>query len=421
MSAERLRAAAYDVLTSGNPARARVMAEALLDRDPEDPLALRIGLEAAMQMDDNAAAADYGRRLWRLAETDADRAAVARLTALALARDERYAAAQIWLRRAAQNATTDEVSAEIARNYAQVRRANPVQLDFGLSLAPSNNVNGGSSADTVLLFGFLELDLSEDAKALSGWDYAANASLSWRIAEGERSLTRLAFGVDVDGYILSDESAERAPDHDPGDWLLTAVDLTLDHRWVSGPEEARGLSGVQAQVSASALGGEDYARARSLSYWHTAPLGEDDSLRIRLTAGQTEYRRIDTIADRASAEVQWNHVWEQGITGVSVGYGEAWSERDDYSYESTQLGVYHDFGSLTEGLSLSMSLTHEDRTYRTGREDSTIAFGATARLDTVEFYGFVPKLSLTARQTESSFDRYDIDTITTGFSFDSAL
>ncbi|KPP84984.1 MAG: Protein of unknown function (DUF560) [Rhodobacteraceae bacterium HLUCCA08] len=416
---DTLRGAAVTVLNAGNPVRARTMAEALLHRDAEDRTALSVAMQAALGMEDNAAAAEFGRRLWNRADAPEDRFQVARLTALALARDDRFTAAQLWLRRAAQSAPDEAARAEIATNYRTVRQANPVHWDFGLSLAPSSNVNGGSSADTILLFGVIELELSEDAKALSGWDYMADAKVTWRLSRADRSLTLLGFGLAVDGYWLSDDSRARAPDFDAEDWRLIDADLTLDHRWV--PTGTARLAGIQAELSATTLGGDGYANSLTLAHWRDFRLGENDSLHLQAALGRTEYVQSDTLADRAAINLQWTHDWHAGVTALSLGHGEIWSDRDDFSYVSNVIAIDHDFGALTEAVSVSVNLSQEHRDYDTGRTDRTIALGSMLSFDTAEVYGFIPQLSVTARQTESSFDRYDSTTLSTRFSFTSAF
>lgn len=80
-----------------------------------------------------------------------------------------------------------EVAANIGRYMAAIRDAKTVSYNFGIAIAPDSNLNTGSTAREVTLFG-LPFDLSEDARQRSGVGLALEAGGEWapRIGEGKR-------------------------------------------------------------------------------------------------------------------------------------------------------------------------------------------------------------------------------------------
>ena len=85
-----------------------------------------------------------------------------------------------------------EVVANINKYVASIRDAKSLSYNFGFAIAPDTNLNTGSSAREVTLFG-LPFDLSEDARHRSGVGIAIETGAEWapRIGKG----TRLRLGV----------------------------------------------------------------------------------------------------------------------------------------------------------------------------------------------------------------------------------
>lgn len=103
-----------------------------------------------------------------------------------------------------------EVVANINRYMASIRDSKTLSYNVGISLAPDSNLNAGSSAREVSLFG-LPFDLSEDARQRSGVGLALEAGGEWapRIGEGKRlrlglnSQRREYSGSDFDDMIVA--------------------------------------------------------------------------------------------------------------------------------------------------------------------------------------------------------------------------
>jgi len=83
---------------------------------------------------------------------------------------------------------------EVVRNInmymASIRDAKSFSYNFGIALAPDTNLNSGSSAREVTLFG-LPFDLSDDARHRSGVGIAIDAGAEWAPRIGKAKRLRL--------------------------------------------------------------------------------------------------------------------------------------------------------------------------------------------------------------------------------------
>ena len=155
-------------------------------------------------------------------------------------------------------------SSRLCRDARQAARA-AVQLSF--SVAPSNNVNGGSSdrynvIDGVPLVGVL----SGSALALPGTVARGSARLRYRLAGDNRTQTDLTGALQLTRVHLSDEAHAKAPGVDDADFGSTYAELGLRHARLAGPRG--GLVETEAELGRVWSGGtrsHDVARA-SLSY-----------------------------------------------------------------------------------------------------------------------------------------------------------
>ena len=98
-----------------------------------------------------------------------------------------YANALTQFRFALADDPPESVQANIRQYLGAIRQAKSVSYNFSLSIAPDTNLNGGSSAREVTLFG-LPFDLSDDARQRSGVGLALEAGAEWapQIGAGKR-------------------------------------------------------------------------------------------------------------------------------------------------------------------------------------------------------------------------------------------
>lgn len=153
------------------------------------------------------------------------------------------------------------------RDFRYVRSRNPLKLNFSFNAAPSNNINNGSSADLVTIWG-LPAILSGDAKALSGTRYTTEAELVWRFPTTDRSSAQAHLSIYQQMHTLSSEAKAQAPNAKARDFDYTNVEAGFRQVLSFGP--GKGLWSWNA-----AVGRSWYGRAPLSDYYE---LGLDRTL-----------------------------------------------------------------------------------------------------------------------------------------------
>lgn len=127
-----------------------------------------------------------------------------------------------------------EVAANIKRYMAAIRQAKSLSYTFALSIAPDSNLNTGSSARELSLFG-LPFDLSDEARQRSGVGLAIEMGGEWAPKIGKGKRLRLGVsgqrreyrGTDADDMTIS---AFAGPRLVTGKWDLSLLG-TANRRW----------------------------------------------------------------------------------------------------------------------------------------------------------------------------------------------
>ena len=188
-----MRALAAESLRASNWSDARRLSGALLQRDPEDLVALTILAQSSFQLGDMDTAYEAAASIYRSDALDSERYQAARLAALASANQDRFTLGEIWLRRALTVAPSAEDAAQTLTDAAGLRRVNPWSTSVSLSFAPSNNVNGGAESNINVIDGFPIVGiLSESAQALSGWLGETDIRTTYRFRESNEYRTFLS-------------------------------------------------------------------------------------------------------------------------------------------------------------------------------------------------------------------------------------
>ncbi len=429
LSADQMRGAAFAVLQDGDPALARTMAEALLHRDPEDRVALRIALEAALATEDFDGAVALGRRLWQVGETRPERHFAARATALALARTERHTRAQLWLRRAATVAPDDAALAQTRSDFRGLRSVNPWQVSLQFSLAQSDNVNGGSEDIFNIIDGLpLVGVLSGDARALSGLVGTADLRFSRRLAGTADWQARLGGRLYLRRVRLSSEAEDIAPDSRNADFGSTLAEIDLTHARRLG----EGIGEAQLRFGGSWFAEElDYSFAR-LAIAHRGPLGPELGYRVSAhverrwpgdDSGPEEFARgIDgalTYALASGARFSANlALAELASDGPNARLRNAtgqlsWQPAEPLGPADLRLSVgasYADYPDYTIILPVPG-----------GRQDRRLFGSLEASFPDMQYAGFAPVLTLSAQRTESNVSRFERSELSLRVSFRSTF
>jgi tetratricopeptide (TPR) repeat protein len=144
-----------------------------------------------------------------------------------------------------------QVVARINGYIGAIREAKGVSYNLGISFAPDTNLNTGSSAREVSLFG-LPFDLSADARQRSGVGLQIEIGGEWapRVGEGKRirlglnALRREYVGPTFDDMVVAGHLGPRVV---TGRWDLSVLG-TAYARWYGGRSYSR-ASGLRAEAT----------------------------------------------------------------------------------------------------------------------------------------------------------------------------
>ncbi len=424
-----MQATAVASLRSGNAPRALAMSEALLLRDPTDALALETGARAALRMERSDVALERARTLYRTAPAAETRFVAARIAALAHAQQDQLTVAQIWLRRARQNAPTQTAADEIAADYRIVRQQNPVSYNFDFGISPSSNINNGSSEDTfsINLFGqTISLPFPEELKELSGYEITAAARLTYRLHDSPTSLTRASLGVETSQFFLSRESRERVPDFDASRLDAWYLNTGLDHIWAVGANNQPAT--VSLNYGLTWANDEIYASNVQLGLGRRWSVGEDAIIAANVALQRTLYRQTDLTADILSASMVYVQPLANGHSlslKANAGRSRADAARYDYTFQS--LGAGYDFGRIADTFDLFLNADYNWRNYGSvsnnavTRADETLELGVSVGLPGFEVYGFEPVVSLLSERANSTSARFQTQTVSLDLNFRSSF
>lgn len=426
LTPDQMRIMAQDALNQNRSRLALAVAEALLQRDPDDGFALIIKSRAARNLGKNDMAVDAARKAWRLAQSDSDRYASALVMAQALSSSGRRTQAQFWLRRAAHFAPSKKAELLAARDFRYVRSRNPWTTRLSFGVTPSSNINNGSKSDTMVIGG-LPFELNGAARALSGLEYSYAASTRYRrpVAPG----VELQFGAAAEGksYSLSDDAKRQAPDLAASDLAYYAGQLSMG-AVVQGDRPGRPLE-ANLTVGRNFYGGDhlsDYARADLVK-----TLRLDAKNRLRFSLGlEEQWRKDAAIYDSTalSGQAEWRSTRGNGdLMFLSVGLRDTRSDAGSVAHDARILAGAYYFAKPVLGAQFGLSAAFETRDYEgalfggSPREDEKITLGASMFLPEYSYYGFAPEIGLTMMKNRSNKSLYESEDIGLSIGFRSSF
>lgn len=415
LSPSQMRQLAAQAVMQGQPGLAYDLSGALVARDGADLDAHLVRSRAARDLGRNDAARHHAQRAWDLARTPEARYAAAMARAQALSSSGRRTAAQLWLRRAVQIAPSDSAKARAAQDFRYVRSRNPWATHLSFSVAPSSNINNGSRNETSELFALpFEFQLQGTARALSGLEIAMGADLRYRLRRTDRLRSDLELGLDHRTYVLSDEARDIAPDADGGDFATSTLSLGLRETYRLADD--RSQLGWNAALGTTWYGGERLFRFSrvGLSYRRlTAARGVID-LGLTREGQSGEGTREDAVI--WSGRVGYGMALAGGDRlSASLGLSRSTSDASYLDYTRRSLSVSYDkarpVGPVELEFDLALSQKHHDRSPHSadGRQERSVSASMTMLLPEMDYFGFVPTVTLKAKRTASNIDLYEAD------------
>ena len=398
-------------LEAGNPQMAFGLAQALVARDATAFSAQLLLSYAARDLGRFDTSRTAARAALRLAQTEAQRHDATLALAQAQASAGRHTAAQLSLRRAIENAPTPQAKAGAIRDFRYVRARNPWTVQVDLGIAPGSNVNGGTEADTIWLYG-LPFTLSGDAQALSGTGVQGAVSVARTVAETDRHLFRLGVTLAGQDYTLSSSARQKAPQAEGSDYAFWAVETHLTGRLRAGG--AAGQRGDEWDMRLLAghndYGGAPLSNYASLALGRSFALGGGQSLHLG-TSIERQWRRDaeNRSAMLRFASLDWQRRLGTGVVSLGFDLGEVDSASGMVAHERKGLRLGHEWQKPIWGAKLRLNGGYERRDYGAmgpglpDRTDHRLTVGADALLQNHDFMGFAPEVGLGYAQTNSNW------------------
>ncbi|WP_439123053.1 tetratricopeptide repeat protein [Marivita sp.] len=415
LNPEQMRELASQAVLQGQAGLAFDLTGALIDRDDTDLDAHLIRSRAARNLGRNDEALTHARRAWALAEGEQARYAAALAMAQALSSSGRRTAAQLWLRRAVQIAPNDALEARAAADFRYVRRQNPWSTALRFSVSPSSNINNDSRNETSELFGLpFEFALEGEARALSGVEVSAGFSTRYRLVNTDRKRTDLLFGLSHRTYVLSDEAKDIAPDADGSDFATSSVFVGLQENYALPGGKAR--LGWDARIGRTWYGGDPLLTYNRIGATYRRTAGDRGMFNLAISREGQDGETGRDDATIWSAHVGYGMALASGNTlSVSTTFTESESDADylDYTLRaiSARYGLAKPIGPAQLEFGLTLSEKRHERSNLTtdGRDERSIKATVTAALPDMDFYGFIPTITLNAERTDANIDLYETE------------
>lgn len=415
VSIAQSRDLAFRLLSQKQPSAAKAIAQALLQRDPEDVKALLILSRSERLLENSQAAKQAGKRAWRIAETPEDRFTAAMLTAQAVSSSGNKIGAQLWLRRAAGAAPNDKLKNTAVRDLRFVRGTSPVALRFDLSVAPSSNINNGSKSDTIEIVG-LPFAISGDAQALSGIEYTFGTTLSYKLPKKGAWDVTASLGLDTKFYSLTSSAKALAPGVSGSDYAFQQVDAILSAQ--RPDQNNKGATSLYLKAGQNWYGGSALTRFAGVGIGRQIKAGERSSLSFNLGA-ERQWRQDNDLrsADVLSTSATWAHGLTNGGAMWITGYAsDTVSASASVAQETLGATIRYAHGKpIFAGTMLEMSLGYQVKSFDRAqapfarREDDTVNASVKMIFNDLDYMGFAPTAEVTAKRSTSTLGQFDID------------
>lgn len=407
--------AGFQFLQQGQPAAAREIALALLQRNDNDIDAWILLSRAERDLGNYDQAAKAGRIAFRKAETESQKFAAATSVAQALSSDGSRTRAQLWLRRAYEHAPDDRTRALALRDFRYVQERNPLQVQFSLGLTPSDNINNGPTSNTVIIGGLEFVDAS--AVPLSGLRYGYSIDLGYlkETATGHR----LTYGLALSDYrvALSDEALAAVPDADPENFRQSRAEVNLN--WSANP------NGETAGRSARLSLGREWAAGAPVSNYagitYRQVLSSERDFFSAYSLGIEHKDRLDASirdSDTIRLDWQWGRQLDSGnrLSGA-IGLSDTRSESSAIGNSAATITTSYQMREpVLPGVTLAVSAKlgiaqyHEPFFSADNRLDHSARITLSFGFPSLSAYGFRPALDVSYDRNRSNVSLYDTKT-----------
>lgn len=420
LSLEQAHALAVHAVKTGDPGAAIQISKRILRAHPKDATAYYVIAVAHSKLNQPHDGRVAAAKSYRLVDPGPERFRTAQLAARLAYEEGRPSLAQIWLRRTAIHATTEDDIERVGQDYKILRQVNPWTFRLNGGLRPSNNVNNGSDTALNIIDGVPDNgDIPASARALSGVIGTIDISAGYRLYGSKTRATTIGGRLYVQRVELSSYSKTKAPKAKASDFSSTYAEASLKHVFAVGPADKGGSMILDFALGESWAGGERYYRFGRLNakrIWHL-----DKTTRVSLRASgehrsKVRYEFHDGRVLGLGAE--YTKVFKNGsVMNLYLAQQDTKAKELKGTFTSTSLRTSYTFakpvGPAKLTLGLVLGYTHYDAYDLSWFHDPTARSDKSAYADmTWSFYkydyaGFIPTLRLRAGKRRSNFSRYD--------------
>ncbi len=380
----------------------------------------------AIQQQNWPVAVAAAKAAFSTANNDIQRLDAARLVASAHFRARQFSRAEWWLRLALNNASEGAAAQAVHQDFALVRQENPLSVQLNFSAAPNNNVNNGSSSESITIWN-LPFILSPDALALSGYEVSGSVELRYRLAQSANFATDIGLLLHARTYELSAAAAHAAPGINGSDYAFSVVELLLSHS--RNYQNMTGPTTFSANLGQNWYGGNPYTKYARVTVAQDFRISPTTGLNLTVgTEHQVSLLGSQSQSDIHSISTGLNHqLANRNRIGGSFRWQTTNSQDASAENDAVRIGVNYGLAKPVAGMMLSFNVAAEKRDYGfsiydiAGRHDVTLSAGATALFSNISYLGFSPTVSLEANQTKSNVSLFNRETIALRFGLQSVF
>lgn len=399
------------LIAKGQPRAAHEVLSALLQRNSKDPEILISMSRAERQMGAFSQAAASGRAAFRYATNPTLKYIAARVTAEALASNNQHTMAQIWLRRAGQNAPDAQAKTSIQRDYSYVRSRNPWSFNFDGSIAPTDNANDAPTSDEIVIGGLIFLDPT--ARPIPGLELNFSAMASYRLPATETRQTQFSLAYDARRVQLGSEAATIDPDLKDSDFAFDRV--TFGWAGKFRRTQGTGVFDLSSNLFLDWNGGARSQNGQAIAAGYTFPVADQQWLRF---GGSLEnLDRVDNPL-RSSTTLRLSAGWNARLqnrdaVGVRLTLSETESASLAVAHHSSRLRAYYTLADPVMSAKISFAadlrgtLFDEPLYSAERRKDTAVAISASATFSDWGRLGFAPVVELRNERVRSNVARFD--------------
>lgn len=414
-----LQAAAEEALIAGDPAETATLSRAMIAENPDSFAGHFLLALALSDLEQHSEAAKAAGRAYRNAPTEDDKLQSARLAGSSRFAAAQYARSELWLRRAANHVDTEQEAERVVREFQRARAANPLSMQFSGSIAPTDNVNSGSSDGVICFEGLnnectFDADLPENQLPLSGVEFSGSAQFGYRLSQTDRQTTTASLLLFGQAYALSSDAKDllaSSPDEDVQ--AVTASDFATVVTQVSLAQRQSNLSPLGPTSIAVNLGkywrgGDPLVNYQDIILGQDIPINTNAAVLLKAsTRNQTALSPL--VVDSVAHEISGTYATTLGNDDVLRLTLKAKHSDGGFEnvYEEYRAGIDYAFAQPILNTRWSTSFELGYRSYDEfsltfdGRRDRFASIGADVVFEDVSYFGFSPSMSFEATKTES--------------------